>query len=269
MNPDTLRALLAERMAQPPPLHWFAEVDSTNSEAMRRLRAGDGGPALLLAGAQTAGRGRHGRDWFSGAGSGIYLSLVRPLAGVGQASSLSLVTALVVYETLAGLMPSGASPPSEASPPARLHVKWPNDVLHRRDKIAGILLETNGDSVVFGIGINLDLRDEETARIDQPVTHLRAVLGRMPPPEPIVADLVLRLDGAVETYLAGGFAPFREAWNRADRYYQEDVVVEQNGERLIGRCDGVDEHGALILHTAGGRRAISAGEVFPSLRGNS
>ncbi|MGI9249870.1 MAG: biotin--[acetyl-CoA-carboxylase] ligase [Pseudohongiellaceae bacterium] len=291
MNPDSLQALLDSRLTTPVRVHWFTEIDSTNAEALRRLRGEDArsggidgvdgaddsaGDTLLLAGAQSAGRGRRGRSWVSEPGSGIFLSLIRSLTLPQTAlPGLSLVTALVVRDAVAAL---GGD---------KIHVKWPNDVLHKRNKLAGILLESHAVAtktstrphnatgkqeppigVVFGIGINLALSPEAEAQINHPVTDLTRVLGKKPEPEPLIADLIARHSEAVDQYLAEGFAPFQQAWNKADRYFEEDVVVEQNGERLIGRAEGVDDNGALQFITATGKHLISGGEIFPSVRPN-
>ena len=269
--------MLAELLPAPLPLHYFAEIDSTNAEAMRRLRAGVAGPALLLAGAQTAGRGRHGRAWHSEAGSGIYLSLMRPLplSAAAGLPAMSLLTALVVYDSMRALW-------GTLMEEQQLQLKWPNDVLHQRRKLCGILLEsgsvasdksaasdkkgteeTSDTTVVFGIGINLALSEAAREEIAQPVTDLSTVLGTAPAPEPLLAELTARHYEAVTRYLQHGFAPFQQAWNRADRYHQQDIMLQGNGQRLIGRCEGVDTDGALLLRTATGQQRISSGQIFP------
>ena len=108
----------------------FEEIDSTNAESLRLLKAGRTGSWIVLAQSQTAGRGRSGRSWSSYPGAGIYLSLVRRCNLAADAlQSLSLVTAISRHAALTAL---GVQ---------NLQLKWPNDVLHEKRKLAGILLE--------------------------------------------------------------------------------------------------------------------------------
>ena len=108
----------------------FEEIDSTNAESLRLLKAGKTGSWIVLAQSQIAGRGRSGRTWSSYKGAGIYLSLVRRFTLAADAlQSLSLVTAISLHAALTAL---GVQ---------NLQLKWPNDVLHEKRKLAGILLE--------------------------------------------------------------------------------------------------------------------------------
>ena len=160
---------LAEKLSA---IEVFEEIDSTNAEALRRLQncsvAADG-PSLLVARAQSAGRGRRGRNWLSPKDRGLYFSLTyffnSPLAGL---QGLSLVTALALHSVLA-----------EADS-AAVKVKWPNDVLHDQGKLAGILLEskqlTSGAAIVFGVGLNLTFSEENRQAIDRQVANLSDIV---------------------------------------------------------------------------------------------
>ena len=111
---------------------YLDATDSTNDEAKRRARSGAPEGTLIWAGAQSAGRGRQGKSWFSPPGN-LYLSLVlRPRCDVAQAAQLSFAAALAVGDACRGLLPAGAG----------LAYKWPNDVLVSGKKVAGILLES-------------------------------------------------------------------------------------------------------------------------------
>ncbi|MFT4268927.1 MAG: biotin--[acetyl-CoA-carboxylase] ligase, partial [Xenophilus sp.] len=133
------------------------EIDSTNTELMRRARAGDAAPVLLVAGHQTAGRGRVGRGWDSAPGDSLTFSLALPLAPAGW-SGLSLAVGVGVAESLD---PDGA---------ADLRLKWPNDLWRQDRKLGGILIETSGvpgaaaRQVVIGIGLNLTVRPADGLR---------------------------------------------------------------------------------------------------------
>jgi len=239
------------------------QIDSTNAEAMRRMHALQESSQLIVALSQSAGRGRRGRQWLSPPGAGIYVSISRsferPLA---ELQGLSLLTALSVAEAVSSCGVEG------------VQLKWPNDVLVRRKKLAGILLETcqNGERpiIVFGIGINLDLPDSIIEQLDRPVTDVNrersTSSGELNLVE-LLGTLCRGLDARLDEFLRTGFASFRSRWNALDSYLQEEVVIINGEQRLTGLCNGVDEHGALLLiEESGDVRAINGGEVFPSLR---
>ncbi|HAJ75328.1 MAG TPA: biotin--[acetyl-CoA-carboxylase] ligase [Gammaproteobacteria bacterium] len=239
----------------------FDEIDSTNLEALRQIKAGKTGTRLLVADAQSAGRGRRDRAWISPAGGGLYMSLTRSFqSDNGAIQCLSLVTALSVLNAVESLGASG------------LELKWPNDILVGNRKLAGILLELlAGDEeshLVFGIGLNLSLTKEDQARIDRPVTDLESILEattNCPNASIVVAEIVNQLIQNILLFEQQGFAPFAEAWNAYDRYLNRDIVIQAGNTRTIGRSLGVDGDGALILQSAAGRERITGGEIFPSL----
>ncbi|MDX5494875.1 MAG: biotin--[acetyl-CoA-carboxylase] ligase, partial [Alphaproteobacteria bacterium] len=131
----------------------FEEIDSTNEEARRLGDAGTEGPVWIVAKRQTAGRGRRGRAWESPTGNFMGTLYLTPRCGPREAGELSFVAALAVHKAVESLLP----------PPLRgaLRLKWPNDLLHDRAKLAGILLESSGVAgaevawVAIGMGINL------------------------------------------------------------------------------------------------------------------
>lgn len=246
---------LAERLGE---LHYFSSIGSTNSEALRLAKERGSSNRLLLAGSQTAGRGRRGRSWISPADSGIFLSIGRPMSEkLESLQSLSLVTALSVHSALAEL---GAKD---------LLLKWPNDVLHGNRKLAGILLESQANSrstyLVFGIGINLLLAEAVRELIGRPITDLRAVIGESQDAGEVIRAVSSTLLHNLSRFADSGFDAFVEDWNRVDRYRGKDVILASGERKMIGRSHGVDASGALILETAAGRQAILGGEIFPSL----
>jgi len=239
-------------------VQYFTEIDSTNTEAMRQLDSGKTGNFLLLAHAQSAGKGRRGRIWQSPAGAGIYLTLVRPFArDIKELQALSLVTALSVQEALALSAVSG------------IQLKWPNDLLVNKRKLAGILLELkqcNGvNYVVFGVGINLNLPNAVREAIDQPVTDLMSLSQAIPDKSLLVTIVVETLLNNLLEFEKTAFASFQSRWNALDCYRHLDIVLQIGDVQKIGRSMGVNESGALLLQTASGLEVIRGGEVFPSL----
>jgi BirA family biotin operon repressor/biotin-[acetyl-CoA-carboxylase] ligase len=221
------------------------EVDSTNTELMRRARAGQIEPILLVAERQTAGRGRLGRDWQSDTGAGLAtltFSLGLPLQPADW-SGLSLAVGLAVVQSL---HPS-------------LKLKWPNDVWLEDRKLAGILIETTSVGAVryavIGIGINLLARDGTDMRT--PPAALVEVLPEADAPSTLAAS-VLPLVRAVQAFEAHGFSDLRPAFHARDLLYGRAVVCTDG---TTGMARGVDASGALLVHTASGLQKISSAEV--------
>ena len=226
------------------------EIDSTNTELMRRARAGQLDPVLLVAEHQTAGRGRLGRSWTSGgdgtaagaALASLTFSLGMPLAPADW-SGLSLAVGLSVVESLH----------------PELQLKWPNDVwLHGR-KLAGILIETAsvGDLryAVIGVGINILPRDREGMRT--PPAALCEVLPGVDAPSAL-ALVLAPLVQAIRQFEAQGFAPLRTAFHGRDLLYGHEV---QCSDGTTGMARGVDASGALLLHTPQGLKKVTSSEV--------
>ena len=222
------------------------ELDSTNSELMRRARAGRTEPVLLVAEQQTAGRGRMGRDWQSAAGASLTFSLGLPLAPADW-SGLSLAVGTSVAESL--------------NPAVRL--KWPNDLWLQDRKLGGILIETashgQGGSgarhAVIGIGINIAPRDG-TGLATAPAA-LRELLPEVEAGE-VLERLALPLVRDVLQFARTGFGPFRERFQARDALRGRPVVLSDG---TSGTAQGVDEGGALLVHTAAGLQAVSSSEV--------
>jgi BirA family biotin operon repressor/biotin-[acetyl-CoA-carboxylase] ligase len=221
------------------------EVESTNSELMRRARAGQLEPILLVAERQTAGRGRLGRDWQSDTQAGVStltFSLGLPLHPADW-SGLSLAVGLSVVQSLH---------------PA-LQLKWPNDVWLDGRKLAGILIETTrvGDVryAVIGIGVNLQPRMADGLRT--PPAALVEVLPGADAPSTLVA-VVLPLVRAVQAFESAGFASLRTAFHARDVLYGRTV---QCTDGTTGTARGVDASGALLVLTDNGLQAINSAEV--------
>lgn len=259
MDEETLRSLFSlESEKTISQIQVYDEIDSTNSESMRQIQAGLMENRLIVAGSQLAGRGRRDRQWLSPKGGGIYLSLTRRFSLQANAlQGLSLVTAISVAEALHALGVVG------------LQLKWPNDVLSKQKKLAGILLEfrqkKESGFVVFGIGINTNLPPEVLAGIDRPVTDLKSIMDRLPSGNVLVAALINRLCENLNKYERSGFSTFEEHWNDLDCYRMSDVVIQNGENRLVGKSLGVDSGGALLVETTEGIQTINGGEVFPSL----
>ena len=225
------------------------EIDSTNTELMRRARAGQIDPVLLVAERQTAGRGRLGRRWFSGNDAGVgalspslMFSLGLPLTPQDW-SGLSLAVGLSIVESLH----------------PDLQLKWPNDVWWQSRKLAGILIETAslGDVrfAVVGVGINIGPRDGQG--LSTPPASLSELLPAIDAPATLerVVDPLVR---AIQQFEVQGFSPLRAAFHGRDLLYGQTVRCSDG---MTGVARGVDAGGALLVHTETGLKKITSAEV--------
>ena len=252
-------------------------IDSTNTELMRRARAGRPEPILLVAEQQTAGRGRLGRTWHSGRDEtstevgplpSLMFSLGLPLAPRDW-SGLSLAVGLSLAQALQ------PNPPSAADQP-RLGLKWPNDLwlcdAQCDRKLGGILIETASfvgaaatpphapdqppaRYVVIGVGLNLLPRSSEglstppawAQELDPALDAPTALLRVMPP-----------LVAAVQAFVTEGFAPLQAAFAARDVLRGRKVTLSDGQS---GIAQGVGPDGALLVHTATGLQPVTSAEV--------
>ena len=230
-------------------------VDSTNTELMRRFKAGQPEPTLLVAEQQSAGRGRLGRQWHSLRGDSLMFSLGLQLAPADW-SGLSLAVGVSLAESL----------DAASAAHHRIALKWPNDLWLVQNKterkLGGILVETatfEGQRyVVIGVGINVHAFEltlqESTAIAPNCLQNLQ--------PDADVASTLLRvLPPLVQTVLAFaqfGFAPFQARFALRDVLAGRDV---QLSDGTHGQAHGVTETGALLVHTSSGMKEITSSEV--------
>ncbi|NWE22388.1 bifunctional biotin--[acetyl-CoA-carboxylase] ligase/biotin operon repressor BirA [Pseudomonas sp. P7548] len=243
------------------PVHISDSIDSTNAEALRLVETGCAAPLLVLAEQQTAGRGRRGRTWASPFAQNVYYSLVlRIEGGLRQLEGLSLVVGLAVMQALRESGVQGAA------------LKWPNDVLVGRKKIAGILLELVGDPadichVVLGVGINVNM--QRTADVDQQWTSVQLEAGLPLDRNLLVARLGLQLQRYLDRHKASGFAALQEEWEQNHLWQGKAVSLIAGVTHIDGVVLGVDRQGALRLSVEGVEKTYSGGELSLRLRDDS
>jgi len=230
-------------------------VASTNDEAMGLAHAGACEGTVVQARRQQAGRGRQGRNWVSEPGNLFCSTIVRPCCPPAQAAVLGFVAANATAAAVGAFVA-----------PGRVAIKWPNDVLVDRRKVAGILLEADigpdGDvaAMVIGIGINVAHAPEVAA---YPVASLAAASGD----KAVDADLVLEyLCGALhhelQVWRSGGFPVVRERWLARCVGLGEPVTVRMGTGVERGRFEGLGDDGALLLRRDGKIVRITAGDVW-------
>ncbi len=247
-------ALRARRRA---PIEVLFEVDSTNSELLRRARADAPTGSVLLAERQSAGRGRRGRSWESPLGAGVYLSLLwRCDGGLAAMAGLSIAAGAAVQDALRRL---GVP---------RTALKWPNDIVADGRKLGGILVEVAGEwsgpgYAVIGVGVNGAVPADAGSRIAQPWIDLATVCGGVAPSRNALASaLIGALDAALAQFERDGLAPFVAQWRRHDALADAEVSVDEGGRRWLGRAQGLDAQGRLRVRAHDGTlRALTSAEV--------
>ncbi|MBX7515318.1 biotin--[acetyl-CoA-carboxylase] ligase [Qipengyuania sp. GH38] len=233
-------------------IEYLAETGSTNADLLERIRRGErvSEGNWLVADSQLAGKGRQGRTWFDGSGNFMGSTVVEVRARDPSPASLALVAGLAVYETVVAM----------TSEPGALALKWPNDLLLRGAKLAGILLEREGEAIVVGIGVNLnkapDLPDRETIAL--------SALGPAPGRDQFASLLARQLDTELERWRTFGLPPLIRRWELAAHPQGTQLRVQPPGEDpLHGAFAGLDDSGALQLRLPDGEvKVIHAGDVM-------
>jgi len=231
------------------------EIDSTNAEGFRRR----GGPVWILAGYQTAGRGRRARPWVSPPGNFHATLVLHPAEAAEFVALRSFIAAIALREAFVAL----------TGLPDAFKLKWPNDVLLNGGKVAGILLESSGlgtpaATLCIGIGVNL-IAAPDAAQIEPgavPPVSLLADTGKRLTPEALLAAIAPAYARWDAVFINEGFAPIRAEWlTHAARL--GEVIRARTGDVLRhGVFDTIDPRGNLILHMADGPVAIPAADVF-------
>ena len=223
-------------------VQMLPEVDSSNTELMRRVRSGDLRPQLLVALTQSAGRGRMGRSWLSSPGDALTFSLGLPLH-LRDWSGLSLAVGLSVAQSLH----------------PEIQLKWPNDLWWQQRKLAGILIETaNVGSQRYGvIGIGINLKAPDAHGLSTPAAWLQEALPGITAPQAL-SRVLAPLVQTLQRFEREGFAAFALDFQARDALHGRAVTLSDGTQ---GTARGVNESGALLVHTATGVQAITSSEV--------
>jgi BirA family biotin operon repressor/biotin-[acetyl-CoA-carboxylase] ligase len=236
-------------------VHWFEEIGSTNDRAKELAEQGAEHGEVVVAEAQTSGRGRRGRAWASPARKNLYFSVVlRPELPPSRAPELTLVGSLAICDALrqAGVQAG---------------IKWPNDLLASGRKIAGILTELAAEPdrvewVVLGAGVNVNARPEDfPAEVRDDATSILLERGQAAPRALFAAACFTALEDWTDRHAEEGFGPVREAWRERSVTLGREVAVTVDGRELVGVAEDIDETGALLVRTGAGVERITSGDV--------
>ena len=216
-------------------IYWRIEVlehvSSTQDEILKSLDKPEG--LVIQALNQSKGRGRHGNAWDSQSGNLMMSLLLKPSAPREDWGQLSYMIAVAFSRAF-----------------ENLQLKWPNDILKDGRKCAGILIETEGDAAIAGIGVNIQTAPEGAAKIEGDISDIQG-------------HLLAAIGDAYAHWQEEGFAPIRTAWLEKAYRLGQEIRVRTAIRDEIGIFEGIDENGGLLLKTPENAiTAIHAGEVI-------
>ena len=238
-------------------IYHFQSLDSTNSKAYQLALNGAEEGGVVIAESQEKGRGRLGRQWFSPPSLNLYLSVIlRPRIAPHQAPVITLMAAVATADAIrkfSGLLPL---------------IKWPNDILLRDQKVAGLLNEIHSEMdrihfVILGIGVNLNMDEEEFSKeIRSIATSLKIEMGQIVSRKAFLQSLLFELERWYSIFLEEGGAVVLKAWKDRADIKGRKVKVTSFGETVVGTAIDLDSDGALILETGDGKqRRVMAGDI--------
>jgi BirA family biotin operon repressor/biotin-[acetyl-CoA-carboxylase] ligase len=238
-------------------IHHFQTLDSTNSKAYQLALNGAKEGEVVISESQEKGRGRLGRQWFSPPFLNLYLSVIlRPKISPHQASLITLMAAVATTDAIqkfSGLLPV---------------IKWPNDILLRDRKVAGLLNEIHSEMdrihfVILGIGVNLNMDEKMFSKeIRAVATSLKIEMGQKVSRKAFLQFFLQELEKWYSIFLEEGGAVILKAWRNRAHIKGRQVKVTSFGETLAGIAIDVDSNGALILETENGKRKrVVAGDI--------
>jgi BirA family biotin operon repressor/biotin-[acetyl-CoA-carboxylase] ligase len=240
LEPQLVEPLLRGRFGRP--YRYVPQCPSTQLELDEASPEG----ATAVCELQTAGRGRLGRRWEAPEGTALHCSIaLRPPQG-RRVAELTLAGAVAAAEAI------------EAVARVEPLIKWPNDLLLYARKVAGVLGELRGDTVILGIGINVNQTEEQLpAQARQRPASLRTVTGREEDRAPLLAELLLKLEDRYDAWCEHGLEALHQELVRRDFLRGRDISVDG----VAGRACGIDARGRLELDVRGVRRFVESGEV--------
>lgn len=241
-------------------IYYFDQIDSTNIRAKQLGEEGVPHGTLIVAGQQNAGRGRRGRTWESPPGVSIYMSIVlRPEMAPVKAPMLTLVMALSAADSL------------KECTGLDVQIKWPNDIVLKGKKLAGILTEMSTEMdyinhVVIGVGINVNT-ERLPEELEEKATSLRLETGRIIRRSEMIASIMKEFEKNYQLFIeTQGIQQMQEKYNSLLINREKEVRILGGKEEYTAYALGINEKGELLVRRDNGEiEAVLAGEV--SVRG--
>lgn len=234
----------------------FNEIDSTNDH-LKQFFLQDNKTRVCLAEMQTKGRGQFDKKWHSPLGQNIYFSLLYSInKPLHELAGLSLVIGLAICKTLENLFNIEG-----------IEIKWPNDILYKHQKLAGILIENKPykkgiTQVIIGIGININMESATDEEITQSWTSLHQIMGANQDRNKIVAHLIQHLLAYLDKFTQQGFTSLQEEWQTHDTLFDKEIKLKLYDTIFTGIGAGINEQGQLIVKLDKGQlKAFTSGEA--------
>jgi len=254
---NEIRERLETRVFGKQDIVYFQETDSTNLRAKSLADRGAPEGTVVIAESQTEGRGRRGRTWFSPAGEGIYVSVIlRPALSPNEASRLTLLAAVAAAETLLHLTSLS------------VRIKWPNDIMVRGKKLAGILTQVSTemdavDYIVVGLGLNVNTPLKHfPADLRNSATSIQAEMNGPFPRIRLLRLYLERFEDRYEMFKQSGFQPILERWKELSDIIGKRIRVDLLNHYCTGEVLDIDQDGILILREQDGTlQRILSGDV--------
>ncbi len=229
---------------------FFRELSSTQDEIKKYVFTGPKG-LVVWADRQTQGRGRLKRHWYSPRGAGLYFSvllkepLAKPLPLYGLATAVGVAKALEEVVRIP------------------FQLKWPNDVLLRGRKIAGILLEAVSPALIVGVGLNVSFRREDfPPEIREKATSIFEETGLLISRARLLRVILAELEKVYEALLRDGFYAIEKDWRERDVATESRVVLRRADQVFTGFALGPAPDGTLLLKTTEGVIQVHSGEIL-------
>ena len=256
LSPKAIREGLKTRWLGRQQIYCHDVVESTNTEASSLAREGAPEGTIVLAEAQTRGRGRLERSWISPPGTGLYLSVIlRPQSPPEWGPRLTLAAAVAAA---AAIHETGVSP----------ELKWPNDIMIGHRKVGGILTEAcfdrkHTDFVIVGLGINVNTDPEEfPVSIRHLATSLSLHTAKAISRLALLQALLHQLEYWYGLFSNGSFGTILQAWREYETVLGHTIEVCLADSRLLGVAEDLDSDGALLVRDKRGcLHRIIAGDV--------
>jgi len=260
LDADAIRRHLGDATARLETLDVFAEIESTNSYLLQQHGPSEGCVRVAATDNQTAGRGRHGRNWQSPSESGLCLSLAYTFSSSPE--NLPAMTLAVGLGVVKALQEHGV---------AGVQLKWPNDLVAMDGKLGGILTEAQSQAggkifVVTGIGLNVDLSNRPRLKLEtdwaQQAIDLKSCVKSVPDKNALASSIVSRLCGLLPDYETGGFEQFRDQWQQHDWLRGRRLTIEAPNQQITGVGAGIADDGSLLVDIGSGDiQRVNSGTV--------
>ena len=235
-------------------------LNSTNDYLLACAARGTIHRHVVLADCQTAGRGQRGKKWVSPSGCGIYVSIGLHFdCGSTSPQQLSLLVGVAIIRALAEHIP------------AKIQLKWPNDIVFDLHKLGGVLLDIQGgggglSDVIIGIGINTSLPREMMYGMDQPCIDIASIARNAPSRNQLVASVLKRVYTMVQDYSADNAEALAREWRKHDAFLGKNAELLFPNNRISGIVKGVDRLGNLLFYANGKVRRYNSGTLSLRVR---